>query len=186
MSKERWADIPWLEGSYQASTFGRIRRATSGPSTKPGRLVKQSKHHSGYMEVSLCVNGIQYKSVRVHKLVLTTFVGAKPQGYQCRHLDGNKQNNHLSNLVWGTPKENARDRHLHRQYNGVRGSQNAKAKLTESQVIEIKKFVGNTGKHKHNKHMTLKQIAQLYCVSVATISAIKNGDTWKHVEVQHV
>jgi hypothetical protein len=31
-----------------------------------------------------------------------------------RHLDGNPKNNRLENLAWGTYKENAQDRELHK------------------------------------------------------------------------
>lgn len=50
----------------------------------------------------------------VHRLVLEAFVGPCPPGMQCRHLDGNSLNNRLSNLCWGTPKENLDDAVRHR------------------------------------------------------------------------
>jgi hypothetical protein len=49
----------------------------------------------------------------VHHLVLELFVGPRPPGMECRHLDGNPQNNHRSNLAWGTSKENVADQYLH-------------------------------------------------------------------------
>lgn len=186
MSKEQWKDIPGFESFYQASTHGRIMRIVKGPSTKQGRILKQQKHHSGYMQVCLCVNGRQYKSLRIHKLVLTTFVGPKLYNYQCRHLDGNKQNNHLPNLKWGTPKENANDRHKHGRYIGICGSKNNSSKLIEKQIIEIKLLTDETSKNKHNKKILLREIALKYGVSISTISCIKNNKTWKHMEEQNV
>lgn len=180
--REVWKDIPSFEGIYQASTDGRIKRVSNGPSTYAGRILKPTTHYNGYMEVSLCADGKQYKSLRIHTLVLITFSKPKPDGYQCRHLDGNKQNNRLTNLVWGTSKENANDRRNHGGYKGTRGSKNITAKLTENQVKEIRKLLGSTLKNKHNKGLTLKQIAQQYGVSIPTISAIKIGRTWKNME----
>jgi hypothetical protein len=46
----------------------------------------------------------------VHRGVLLAFEGPCPPGYVCRHLDDNPANNDLSNLKWGTKKENADDR----------------------------------------------------------------------------
>lgn len=49
----------------------------------------------------------------MHELVLTAHVGPCPPGMECRHLDGDEKNNALSNLVWGTPPEQALDRVRH-------------------------------------------------------------------------
>lgn len=180
--EEVWKDIPNFKGIYQISTHGRIKRIANGPSTYNGRLLKPTTHHSGYMEVSLCKNSKQHKSLRIHMLVLITFVGKRPNGQECRHLDGNRQNNMLSNLTWGTHQENMKDRANHGRFIPKKGSLNNKAKLTESQVVKIKNLLGSTLKHKHNKSLTLKEIAKLYGVSISVISCIKTGKTWKHVE----
>jgi hypothetical protein len=45
----------------------------------------------------------------IHCLLLTVFVSPRPEGLVCRHLDGNPLNNNLSNLSWGTPRENYDD-----------------------------------------------------------------------------
>jgi len=37
---------------------------------------------------------------RVDHLVLLAFVGPCPEGYECRHLDGDPANNHVDNLRW--------------------------------------------------------------------------------------
>lgn len=49
----------------------------------------------------------------VHQLILEAFVGQRPDGRECRHLDGNPLNNCASNLCWGTHKENQQDRAVH-------------------------------------------------------------------------
>jgi DNA invertase Pin-like site-specific DNA recombinase len=51
-----------------------------------------------------------------------------------------------------------------------RGEQNAAAKLTETQVIEIRAAVG-----------THKQIARQYGVAASTVGEIRLGLKWKHV-----
>ena len=47
-----------------------------------------------------------FKRVSIHRLVYETFVGKIPKGMQINHKDGNKNNNHISNLEVVTPKEN--------------------------------------------------------------------------------
>lgn len=54
-------------------------------------------------------------------------------------------------------------------------SENLKAKLTESDVIEIKKRLKNGEK--------LKEISELYKVKERTIRAIKNNEIWKRISV---
>ncbi len=49
----------------------------------------------------------------VHDLVLTAFIGPRPLGQQSRHLDGDRANNRIENLAWGTAKENAEDKKRH-------------------------------------------------------------------------
>ena len=44
-----------------------------------------------------------------HRLVMFAFVGPCPPGQEVRHLDGDKLNPSLDNLVYGTRSENMRD-----------------------------------------------------------------------------
>ena len=50
----------------------------------------------------------------VHSLVAKKYLPPRPsEHHQIRHLDGNKTNNSVENLSWGTAKENADDRKAH-------------------------------------------------------------------------
>ena len=64
--------------------------------------------NKGYMCVSVVYDNGEKKKRTVHSLVLEAFVGKRPKGYECDHIDGDKHNNHISNLEWVTPEENAR------------------------------------------------------------------------------
>ena len=104
---EVWKDIPNYEGSYEASSNGRIR-------TKEGKLT-YTKHH-GFREwksrilkeknekgrevrVDLWKDG-KPKSWLVHQLVGKAFL-ANPNNYKSiNHLDGNPRNNNINNLEW--------------------------------------------------------------------------------------
>lgn len=86
--------------------------------------------------VSLTKNSVGH-SFYVHKLVITAFVGQRPDGMECRHIDGDRMNSTLCNLAWGTPSENQRDREVHGT--GNQGSKHPMSKLNELQVMELKK-----------------------------------------------
>jgi hypothetical protein len=77
-----------------------------------GKVLTPVAHGSGYFVVTLH-RGSEQKVELVHRLVLLTFCGVPPEGAQARHLDGNRSNNALSNLQWGTVQENAYDRERH-------------------------------------------------------------------------
>lgn len=65
-----------------------------------GRALKQRLNEDGYLEVTLG------KRKRIHQLVAELTLGEKPLGYVVNHIDGNKLNNHPSNLEYCTINEN--------------------------------------------------------------------------------
>lgn len=77
----------------------------------------------GYLYVRLTIGGKRKKHY-IHKLVAAKFLPPRPSLlYEIRHLDGQKTNNHISNLVWGTRKDNAEDREKHgRTSRGIKHS----------------------------------------------------------------
>ena len=57
----------------------------------------------GYLQYTLYVNGVAYR-IKAHRLVASLFLGI-PENYNelvVNHKDGNKLNNHYTNLEWRT------------------------------------------------------------------------------------
>jgi len=119
--KVLWTSVPGYEGFYEVSNYGDVRSLTRSVeygkhkhTVYQGRDLKQ--FISGkYLSVKLSKAGVT-KTAYVHELVLLAFEGKRPVlSHRCeiRHLDGNGLNNALSNLKYGTVKENAADRKLH-------------------------------------------------------------------------
>lgn len=107
MTAEEWRPVVGF-ADYYVSNLGRIK---STKWTKP-RIMKFGRDPAGYPCVQLCVrNRIHVR--RVHRLVVEAFQGPRPEGYECRHLNGDKADNRLENLQWGTQSENALDRVRH-------------------------------------------------------------------------
>lgn len=171
--KEIWKDIKKYEGIYQVSDLGRIK-SLARFGCKKERILKPCKDSGGYLYIRLYNNEkIDY---RIHRLVLETFVGPCPPGMECRHLDGNKENNVLENLCWGTHSENVCDTINHGTFfvHDNRGSKCGTSKLNEWQVRIIKKLL-------KDGYLTTKEIAKIFNVSVNTIYSIKNGYNWRHI-----
>lgn len=95
-----------------------------------------------YKYAGVCLykdNGIR-KLSSVGRLVLLAFKGTPPRGFECCHKNGDATDNRLSNLYWGSRKDNIRDAISHGTHNCIRrGDTEPFAKLTEEQVREIRR-----------------------------------------------
>lgn len=124
LDKEVWEDItlfPGYEG-YQISNHGRVRsnrkRNRNAIGNKWRILTPNKTPAGGYSWISLYGEGSPRK-VRVHALVADKFLGPKPEGSIILHLDDNPENNHVSNLRYGSPRENAIDKSINRRKHTV-------------------------------------------------------------------
>lgn len=119
----QWKAIPGYEGSYDVSDDGQVRSVEKF--VRMGRGEGYLRHcrsqirslytdKAGYARVTLKSCGVARNHL-VHHLVLEAFVGPRPIGKECRHLNGNPVDNRLANLQWGTSSENSFDvvRHGH-------------------------------------------------------------------------
>lgn len=106
-----------------------------------------------------------------HQLVLELSGRPKPNAEsEVRHLCANRLCVNLAHLVWGSRSENQRDR-FRVHGDTMRGARNPRARLTESQVKEIRQRLAAGGR--------VKDEAARFRVSRATISLIKSGATWR-------
>ena len=67
----------------------------------------------------------RYNHIKVYVAVLSAWVGPRPKGMQCDHINGNHFDNRLCNLEWVTKEENMRRRWVlnakqGKSYNGKR------------------------------------------------------------------
>lgn len=109
ISGEIWKPVVGYETFFEVSNFGRVKSLNYRDS---GRcyLVSPIKNEQGYVRYSLQVKG-QRKTIFGHVLVAKAFI-ENPYGKpQVNHVDGVKNNNHISNLEWVTAKENMQHAH---------------------------------------------------------------------------
>lgn len=129
-TSEQWAAVPGFS-DYEASTLGRVRRVRG---TRAGIITPRTRNCDGYLEVRLTSDGKRHPK-SLHGVVLSAFEGLRPEGHEGRHLDGNKLNNKLNNLQWGTPQQNTADKIAHGK---MRGARNPKAKLTAGCILRMR------------------------------------------------
>lgn len=161
-------DIPNFKG-YYADEEGNIYSDRIGYLRKiPQRL------HKGYYRVNIRDNNRPAKlyTKSVHTLILNTFVGERPEGMLCRHLNGNALDNRLCNLKWGTPKENYEDAVRHGTAISLRlGEEHPHAKLKLQDIYDIREM--------HKQGYIEREIAEKYSISQKHVSDIVLGRTWK-------
>lgn len=113
--QELWKPVDFGT-NYQVSSYGRVYNA------KTAKSLAGTINEDGYVRFCLSDADGRHWNVTAHVLVMRAFAGPCPDGRQVRHLDGNPVNNHWApggeeetkalggNLIYGTPKENIRDR----------------------------------------------------------------------------
>lgn len=105
--EETWKDVIGYEGLYKVSNLGNVR-SLDRPTGRKGRILTLGYGRGKYATVCLSKQG-KARTTLVHHLVLDAFVGLRPEGHETRHLNGNRRDNRLTNLRWGTKSENTLD-----------------------------------------------------------------------------
>ena len=100
---EQWKPIDGTDGKYEVSNLGRVR--TNGK--RPG-LLTLTKQKSGYRYAMIQLSNGKQKNCRVHRLVAEHFLPNPDNMKEVNHKDGNKDNNHVSNLEWCTRSHNVK------------------------------------------------------------------------------
>lgn len=177
--KEIWKPIPKFEGYYEASSYGRVRSVsrllkTRGNKTRQhkGRVKTIVCKTDGYLAVMLSV-GNKTHTKNVHALVAITFLGPRPKGKEVRHRDGDKSNNRLGNLRYGSKKRSEQDKRKHGT--APIGENNGRSVLSANDV----EFIRSKYKPGHKIYGS-NALARRFGVSQPNISYITTGKSWKN------
>jgi dTDP-4-dehydrorhamnose 3,5-epimerase-like enzyme len=164
IKSEMWRPITGYESLYEVSTFGRVRK-------KEGEAVAISNSQRNSKIVQLHKDK-KNKTFSVHRLVAKAFLPLVPGKNEVCHQDGNWENNHVTNLKWGTRLDNELDKIRHGTVN--RGERNGGEKLSEKEVLEIHTLSLNG--------VSNKELAIKYTIAEKHISAILNFRVWRHLK----
>jgi len=111
---EIWKDIKGYEGLYQVSNTGRVRALDRQIGYRNGRLrnwkgVEKvlTENTRGYLATKLYKDG-KGATKEIHRFVAEAFIPNPDGKDEVNHIDGNKHNNHISNLEWVSHSENMR------------------------------------------------------------------------------
>lgn len=137
---------------YKISNYGRV------VSNYNKIILKPNLNKDGYLYMT---------KMKSHILVLEVFNCPRLYKKCCNHKDGNKLNNHISNLEWVTWSENMK-------HAWVNGLNKGKTKLTIAQV----KFIRYAVRTKLCRQVDL---ARRFDVNSCTIGDIVHYRNWKNI-----
>jgi 5-methylcytosine-specific restriction endonuclease McrA len=136
------------------------------------RFLVPSKTRNGYRRVALHHDNDVYR-MSLHRLVAMTFMSEGDFSLHVNHIDGNPENNHLSNLEWVSCSDNRR--HAYRiGSQRADGVHNGRAKLTFEKAEKIRELV--------ESGFARKDVAKTYNISRQTVDRIINKESrggWK-------
>jgi len=178
--EEEWRPVVGWESIYDVSDQGRVRRSgayptwqgestrlshTGRPLGQPSLRVLQPMLKDGRPTVSLTYGAGRVRWCSVHVLVAEAFLGQRPSPrHTVNHLNGDKTDNHASNLEWATPRR----QQLHALENGLKNHASFR-RLTDAQALEIWEHPEIPG----------REYARRFGVSPTIISGIRHGLTYR-------
>lgn len=148
--------------------------------TRDGELYKNGKkqklfYHHRYLR-RIIRNGSIIKNIKIHRLVAEAYIPNPENKPLVMHLDDNPLNNHVSNLRWGTHKENLESALLNGKTNnkigknnpmyGMSGYLNPNHKLSRLDLELIKKL--------HEEGFTARYIWKEYFPNVCEQTICRN------------
>lgn len=155
--QELWLLFPFDE-RYEVSNWGRLRRASNK------RIRTCSLKQNGYRGVVLTHPFKKLKAYDLHMMVALTWLGPKPVGHDVSHQDGDRLNNHVSNLRYETRKENAQ-----KYFNKLHSKKGTR--ITAAQVRRVRK----------DTSLSNQEWGRKLGLSRKTIWKARNRYTWKHI-----
>jgi hypothetical protein len=178
---EEWKNIP--NSNYAISNIGRIKSLSYKRLHNVNKtfyqtkevILKQSNNNSKkYWRFCIKYNNGTKIYESIHRLVAKAFIPNNENLAQVNHIDGNKDNNCVSNLEWVTNQQNNEHRFKVLKAFPKAGYKTSTKKLTEEQVKSIPKLL---------KIMSKKDIAAKFNVKNTTISEIVSGRSWRYLNL---
>jgi len=184
MCGEIWLPIRGYEDSYLISNFGNIKSLprevvfmTSNQfgvylvtRLTRGKLHTNFPHRRGYPYITLYHKGTP-KKFSVHRLVAEHFIPNPNNHPEVNHKDGQRHNNHFSNLEWCTSSQN--QLHSTKILKRGIGEDHGLSKLTEDDVLKMRKL--------YSSGLDVESLSVLFSASKSNVRRILNHEAWVHV-----
>lgn len=141
---------------------------------KRGQIMVPRDNGRGYLILGLMKNG-ERKTIAVHRLVAMCFV-ENPYDYpEVNHKDGDKRNNHFSNLEWCERGYNIQHA-FEKELRSATGTNNARCKTDEETVRHICGLL--------EQGLQSSQIRDMG-YNYNLVRAVKSKKNWKHISQEY-
>lgn len=167
--EEIWKDVKGFEGLYQVSNSGSVKRL-AGKYCLNERLIGFNIDRYGYVKRVLCKNN-KLSNFTEHRLVAIAFIDNPENKATINHINGIKTDNRVENLEWNTNKEN-KEHAVRTGLQDNKGIKHNMCKLTEEQVLEIRKI---------GFSQTRMSLSKIYGVSRRHILRLIRNEGWEHI-----
>lgn len=157
-----WKRISDYGGRYEVSSLGRVRREN--------HYMSAWKNNKGYCCLTITYEGKSYHPT-VHRLVAKAFIPNDLNYKQINHIDGNKENNEVTNLEWCDQRHNY-DEGM-KQFLYSHNEDHFFAKLKNTDVFMIYKLF--------QLGFTRATIAKIYSLNPSSIQAIESGISYREL-----
>lgn len=154
--KEIWKPVKGFE-NYLVSNFGKVKRND----VELNPYIDATK----YSKVGLAQGNGKQKKFLLHRLVAEVFLPNPESKPEVNHIDGNKQNNCVSNLEWVTRGENVK----HASKNGLM------TKVTDEVVFQRKIAGEKLKRFCRSKGLTQKDVSNILEIPLGTIQSYYSG-----------
>ena len=169
---EIWVHIEGFE-NYMVSNFSRMKslgrhvRCKNGKRVIKSRILKQRPISHGYLGVHIS-NGVYRCTIATHIAVAKAFIPNIDNLPQVAHIDHNRSNPSLSNLMWATGAENMQQSSIAGRMSKGEGRHSSVLKEIEVKAI-------------YETKIPYRSLAKIFGVSFSTIQELKSGKTWKYL-----
>ena len=153
---------------YEVSNYGNIRNS------KTRKVRRNNILKKGYYFVNGSLGSRENKiTFKIHKAVAESFIDNPNNLPMVNHKDGNKLNNYIGNLEWCTNAENVQHAYDNNLIKIRRGENSSSAKLTQDDVIYIRKHYVP-----RDKYFGTRALGRKFNVDHSTIMSVLKYETW--------
>ena len=163
------------EGFFEIDENGYIWKTYDGRSKgNKSKNIRRAEFidDRGYLVIFISINKKRY-FCKAHRLVYAYFKNELVGDKEINHIDGNKTNNNISNLELSDRFHNMQHAYKLGLLKSNIGSKNGYSKLTEEQVLEIRRL--------RNEGIMVRELSEMFNISKTNIRDIISRKLWKHI-----
>lgn len=153
---------------YSIDEYGLIKNIARDYFLQP-----RNSGYGSYLTVALINDQGKRKTKFIHRLVAENFLQQEEGKNIVNHIDGNKFNNHVSNLEWCTVAENIQHAYNTGLHNKAKGVDSPNTNLSTQKVRNICASLMSG--------LKIKSVAELHSVSENIVRNIKKGSCFKEI-----